>query len=127
MDEPKHVIGGEPDMVSLCPFCIRTTVRYIGGKHCPEIGHFLAAFALGKTFGIDSALLCCRIEELTPGVQVDDQQAPEHSLLVTAEATFCALALPGFTTATTHDALLQRAVPTCPGQLGVWEEGWREL
>ena len=66
MDEPKHAMGGKPDMVGLCPFGIGTAVGYVGGEHRPEIGHLLTAFALGETFCIDSTLFCLRIEELTP-------------------------------------------------------------
>ncbi len=110
MDEPKHTVGGEPDVVSLCPFCICTTVGNIRGKHCPKIGHLLTAFALGKAFGIDRTLFCLGIEKLTPGIQVDDQQAPVHRLLVTTEATLGAFALPGCVAGATHGKPPQRAV-----------------
>jgi hypothetical protein len=128
MDEPKHPMGGKPDVVSLCPFCIGTVIRYIGSKHYSEIGHLPTAFALGKTFGIDSTLFCLRIEKLTPGVQIDYQQTPVHHLLVTTETTFGAFTLPveGVTVAT-HGESLQRAVSACSEHLAVWEEEWREL
>ena len=106
MNEPEHTMGSKPDMVSLCPFCIRTTVGYIGGKHCPEIGHFLTAFALGKPFCIDRALPGLGIEELTPRVQIDDQHMSEHRLLVAAETTLGTFTLPGGAAFTTHEALL---------------------
>ncbi len=128
MDEPKHAMGSKPDVVCLCPFCIGAAIRNIWGKHCPQIGHLLTAFALGKAFGIDCALLCLRIEELTPGVQVDHQQASVHSLLVTTQAALGAFALPGGGVAgATHTEPLQRAWSTCPGHPGVWEAGWRGL
>lgn len=128
MDEPKHAMGGKPDMVGLRPFGIGTAVGYVGGEHRPEIGHLLAALALGEAFGIDSALLCLRIEKLTPGVQVNDQQASEHGFLVTAEPTLGTFVLPGGgAAAATHGEPLQRAVSACPGQPGVWEEVWRGL
>lgn len=94
MDEPKHTMGSEPDMVSLSPFCICATIRYVGGEHCPQICHLLTTVALGETFGIYGTLLCLGIKEFTPGIQIYDQHAPIHSLLMTAEAALGALVLP---------------------------------
>ncbi len=95
MDEPKHTMGGKPDMIGLCPFCIRTTVRYILGKHRTKTGHLLTASALGETFGIDCALLGHRIEELTPGVQVNYQQMSVHRLLMATETALDTFVIPG--------------------------------
>ena len=94
MDEPKHTMGCEPNMVSLCPFCICAAISNIGGEHRPKIGHFLTTLALGKAFGIDGTLFCCGIEKLTPGIQVDDQHASVHRLLVATEATLATFVLP---------------------------------
>lgn len=127
MDEPKHTVGSKPDMVSLCPFGICTTIGYIGCKHRSEIGHLLTAFALGEPFGIDGALLCFRIEEFTPGVQVDDEHTPIHRLLMAAEPTLGALVLPCGIANATHGNPLQRAGQAGSGHPAGWEEGWREL
>lgn len=129
MDEPKHTVGSKPDMVSFSPFYIGTTIGYIGSEHSSKIGHLLAAFALNESFGIDGTLLCLRVEELTPGVKVDNEQTPVHHLLVTTEATLGAFALPGggAASATHGHPSLRRVVSAGPGYLGVWEEGWRAL
>lgn len=128
MDEPKHTVGCEPDVVSLCPFHICTTIGDIGSEHCPKIGHLLATFALGEAFGIDSASFCLRVKELTPRVEVYDQQAPVHRLLVAAETALGAFVFPGGGGATaTHGGALQRAVSAGPEHPGVWEEGLRGL
>lgn len=114
-------------MVGLGPFCVCTTIGYIGGKHCTKIGHLLATIALGETFGIDGTLLCLRIEKLTPGVQIDNKQTPIHGLFMAAEPTLGTFALPrGCVTDATHGALLQRDALAGSARLGVWEEGWRE-
>lgn len=94
MDESQHAMGGEPDMVGFCPFCICAAIRDIRGEHCPKIGHLLTTFALGKAFGIDGTLFCCGIEKLTPGIQVDDQHASVHRLLMATEATLATFVLP---------------------------------
>ncbi len=95
MDETKHTMGGKPDMIGLCPFCICTTVRYVLGKHRTKMGHLLTTLALGQPFGIDCASLGHRIEELTPGVQVNYQQMPVHRLLMAAETALGTFVLPG--------------------------------
>ncbi len=94
MDKPKHFVGCKPDMVSLGPFYICTAIRDIGCKHSPEVCHLLTAVALGKAFGINGTLLCFRVEKFAPGVQVNDQHTPIHSLLMAAEATLAAFVLP---------------------------------
>ncbi len=125
MDEPKHAVRGKPYVVGLCPLCIGTTVRNIGCEHCSQIGHLLATLALGKPLGIDGALFCFRIEELTPGVQVYDQYAPVHRLLMTAEAALGALALPGGGADTTHGLLLRRVGSAGFEHRYGWEGEWR--
>ena len=109
MDEPQHTNGRKPDVVSLCPFCICTTIGNIRGEHCPQIGHLLTTFALGKPFGIHGTLLCFRIKKLAPGVQVDNKKVAVHYLLVTTKTTLRAFGLPGGVTGPTHGSSPQKA------------------
>lgn len=125
MDEPKHFVGSKPNMVGLGPFCICTAIRDVGCEHRPQIRHFLATFALGEAFGIDGALLCFRVKEFAPGVQVNDQHAAIHRLLMAAEPTPVAFALPRGIARATHDETLQRAVSAGSGHPAGWEGGWK--
>lgn len=97
MDEADETPLGESKVMLSGPSHVAAGLGQVGGEHCPEPCHLLAASATDKPLGIYLALFGRRVEKFTPGIQVYDKITAVHSLLMAAEPAFGAFIFPTLT------------------------------